>query len=85
LDDRLQRRRQPRRERRAVLGRLGDLGAVRHLPIQASHVREELVIVHNVDIEGGRDAEKDDFDYAFDFKQVFRPLKGGSTFTRDVS
>jgi predicted amidohydrolase len=53
--------------------------------IQASHVREELVIVHNVDIEGGRDAEKDDFDYAFDFKQVFRPLEGGSTFTRDVS
>ena len=53
--------------------------------IQASRVREELVIVHNVDIEGARDAEKDDFDYAFDFKQVFRPLEGGSTFTRDVS
>ncbi|HVF76917.1 MAG TPA: carbon-nitrogen hydrolase family protein [Solirubrobacteraceae bacterium] len=53
--------------------------------IQASHVREELVIVHNVDIEGALEAEKDDFDYAFDFKQVFRPLEGGSTFTRDVS
>ena len=53
--------------------------------IQASHVREELVIVHNVDIEGARDAEKDDFDYAFDFKQVFRPVDGGRTFTRDVS
>ena len=53
--------------------------------IQASHVEEELVIVHNVDIEGGRDAEKDDFDYAFDFKQVFRPLESGRTFTRDVS
>ena len=53
--------------------------------IEASHVREELLIVHNVDIEGARDAEKDDFDYAFDFKQVFRPLDGGSTFTRDLS
>ncbi len=53
--------------------------------IQASHVREELLIVHNVDIEGALETEKDDFDYAFDFKQVFRPLEGGSTFTRDVS
>jgi len=53
--------------------------------IQASHVREELVVVHNVDIEGARDSEKDDFDYAFDFKQVFRPLEGGKTFSRDLS
>ncbi len=52
--------------------------------IQGSHVNEELLIVHNVDVEGARDAEKDDFDYAFDFKQVFRPLEGGKTFTRDV-
>ena len=52
--------------------------------IQASHANEELVIVHNVDIEGATDSEKDDFDYAFDFKQVYRPMEGG-TFTRDVS
>jgi predicted amidohydrolase len=52
--------------------------------IQASHVNEELVIVHNVDIAGARDAEKDDFDYAFDFKQIYRPLEDGSTFTRDL-
>jgi len=53
--------------------------------IQASHSSEELVIVHNVDVEGARESEKDDFDYAFDFNQIYRPLKGGSTFTRDVS
>ncbi|HEV2059118.1 MAG TPA: carbon-nitrogen hydrolase family protein [Solirubrobacteraceae bacterium] len=52
--------------------------------IQASHVNEELVIVHNVDIDGGQDAEKDDFNYAFDFKQVYRPMRDGGTFTRDV-
>ena len=53
--------------------------------IQASRVNEELVIVHNVDIEGAQESERDDFDYAFDFKQIYRPLEGGSTFTRDVS
>jgi len=53
--------------------------------IQASHVSEELVIVHNLDIEGAQESEKDDFDYAFDFEQIYRPLEGGSTFTRDVS
>ena len=53
--------------------------------IQASRVNEELVIVHNVDIEGAQGSEKDDFDYAFDFKQIYRPLEDGSTFTRDLS
>ena len=52
--------------------------------IQASHVNEELVIVHNVDVEGATDSEKDDFDYAFDFKEIYRQMEGG-TFTRDVS
>jgi predicted amidohydrolase len=52
--------------------------------IQASHVNEELVIVHNVDITGARAAEKDDFDYAFDFKQIYRPLEDSRTFTRDL-
>jgi hypothetical protein len=51
--------------------------------IQASHVNEELVIVHNLDIEAARDFESDDFDYAFDFRQIYRPLDG-STFTRDL-
>lgn len=52
--------------------------------IQASHVNEELVIVHNVDLESAQDSEKNDFDYAFDFKQVYRPMRDGTTFTRDV-
>lgn len=52
--------------------------------IQASHVNEELVIVHNVDVEGATESEKDDFDYAFDFKEIYRPMEGGS-FTRDVT
>lgn len=52
--------------------------------IQASHVNEELVIVHNVDIEGTQDSEKEDFDYGFDFRQIYRRLEGGSTFTRQV-
>ena len=53
--------------------------------IQASHVNEELVIVHNVDIEGTQESEKDDFDYAFDFKQIYRPVNDGGTFTRDLT
>ena len=52
--------------------------------IQASHVNEELVIVHNVDLRGAQESEKDDFDYAFDFKQVYRPMQDGSTFTRQA-
>ncbi|MCP9490600.1 MAG: carbon-nitrogen hydrolase family protein [Solirubrobacteraceae bacterium MAG38_C4-C5] len=56
-----------------------------HCLIQASRENEELVIVHNVDIEGAQDSEKDDFDYAFDFKQIYRPLGEGGTFTRDMS
>ncbi|MHA6780486.1 carbon-nitrogen hydrolase family protein [Pseudonocardia saturnea] len=52
--------------------------------IQASHVREELVIVHNLDLVGAQDLEKDDFDYSFDFTQIYRPLRDGSTFVRDL-
>jgi len=53
--------------------------------VQASHVNEELVIVHNVDVEGATESEKDDFDYGFDFKQIYRPMEGGETFSRDMS
>ncbi len=52
--------------------------------IQASHVNEEIVIVHNVDVEGATESEKADFDYGFDFRQIYRPMEGAS-FTRDVS
>ena len=53
--------------------------------IQASRVSEELVIVHNVDVQGAQESEKDDFDYAMDFKEVYRPLGDSKTFTRDLS
>jgi len=43
------------------------------------------VIVHNVDIAGAQESEKDDFDYAFDSKQIYGPLGDGSTFTRNLS
>jgi predicted amidohydrolase len=52
--------------------------------VQASRFNEELVIVHNLDVEGTRAAELDDFNYAFDFKQIYRPLEGSRTFTRRV-
>ncbi|MBA2349481.1 MAG: carbon-nitrogen hydrolase family protein [Solirubrobacterales bacterium] len=53
--------------------------------IQASRTSEELVIVHNVDVRGEQDEEHDDFDYGFDFKEIYRPMGDGSTFTRDLS
>lgn len=53
--------------------------------IQASRTSEELLVVHNVDIQGAQESEKDDFDYAFDFKQIYRPMQDGSTFTRDLT
>jgi predicted amidohydrolase len=52
--------------------------------IQASHFNEELVVVHNVDVESARRQEKDDFDYAFDFSEVYRPMDDGFGFTRRV-
>jgi len=52
--------------------------------LQASRTREELLIVHNLDIAGARDAEQDDFDYAVDFKEIYRPLGESRGFSRDV-
>ena len=45
--------------------------------VQASHFNEELLVVHNLDIRGGRQQELDDFDYEFDFRQVYRPMGDG--------
>jgi len=52
--------------------------------IEASHFNEELVIVHNMDFQGALETEKSDFDYEFDFRQVYRPMADGHSFTRDV-
>jgi predicted amidohydrolase len=50
--------------------------------IQASHSDEQLLIVHNVDIKGQRELELDDFNYAVDFKQIYRDVDGKRNFTR---
>jgi predicted amidohydrolase len=52
--------------------------------IQASHFNEELLVVHNIDVAGARRQEKDDFDYAFDFSEVYRPMEGGLGYTRRI-
>lgn len=50
--------------------------------LQASNIHEELLIIHNVDITGQKALEKDDFNYAFDFSSVYRPIEGKRAFTR---
>jgi hypothetical protein len=52
--------------------------------IQASHLNEELLIVHNIDTAAARRQEKDDFDYAFDFSEVYRPMDNGYGYTREI-
>ncbi len=52
--------------------------------LQASRVNEELLIVHNLDILGARSAEQGDFDYTFDFNEIYRPMGDGQSFTRVV-
>ena len=50
--------------------------------LQASHIHEELLVIHNINIKGQRQFEKDDFDYAMDFDSIYRPVHGKRTFTR---
>lgn len=50
--------------------------------IQASHFNEELLIVHNLDVKGTRVAEQNDFNYAMDFREIYRPLSGSRGYTR---
>jgi len=50
--------------------------------IQASRFNEELLIIHNVDIQGQRQLERDEFNYALDFGQVYRPIEGKRAFVR---
>jgi predicted amidohydrolase len=46
--------------------------------VQASHFVDELLVVHNVDLKGARQFELADFDYEFDFRQVYRNMEDGS-------
>ena len=50
--------------------------------LQASRFNEELLIVHNVDLLGQRESEKDDFNYRLDFTEIYRPIHGKRTFSR---
>jgi len=50
--------------------------------VQASRHNEELVIVHHIDLQEAQESEKDDFDYAFDFREIYRPMEEGKTFPR---
>jgi predicted amidohydrolase len=52
--------------------------------VQASNFYEELVIVHGIDLEAGRQLELDDFDYAIDFHEIYRPMSDGRLYTRSV-
>ena len=52
--------------------------------LQGSRTHEELLIVHNLDIAGARDDEQDDFDYAVDFKEIYRPLGESRGFSRQA-
>ena len=40
--------------------------------------------MHNLDIKGARAAEQDDFDYAVDFEEIYRPLENSRGFTREL-
>lgn len=46
--------------------------------VQASHFHDELLVVHNLDLPGARKYELADFDYEFDFREVFRPMEEGA-------
>jgi predicted amidohydrolase len=52
--------------------------------IQASHFNEELILVRNLDIAGASRQEKDDFNYAFDFSEIYRPMDDGRGYTRHI-
>lgn len=52
--------------------------------VRASNVDDELIVVHNLDIKGARENEQESFDYAIDFKEIYRPLGDSRGFTRKV-
>lgn len=52
--------------------------------VQASHFNEELLIVHNLDIQRERQVELVDFDYGIDFRTIYKPMGEGHIFSRKV-
>ncbi len=43
--------------------------------LQASNVKQELLLIRNLDITGQRLIEHDDFNYRIDFQSVYRPME----------
>lgn len=50
--------------------------------VRGSHVEDELLIVHNLDVRGAREDEHESFNYAIDFREIYRPLGDSRAFTR---
>ncbi|MGI9577286.1 MAG: carbon-nitrogen hydrolase family protein [Microthrixaceae bacterium] len=46
--------------------------------VRASHFSDELLVVRNLDLAGGRRLELDDFNYEFDFREVYRRMDHGT-------
>lgn len=49
---------------------------------EGSNNKEELIVVHNVDIQGQVEYEHDDFYYFDDFIRIYDSIEGLRTFTR---
>ncbi len=45
------------------------------LLVQASNIKEELILVRNLDIHGQREREQDTFNYRIDFHEFYRPMR----------
>jgi len=50
--------------------------------LQAGHKDDELLLIHNVDIKGEVEFEKNDFDYTEDFDLIYKIINGKRCFTR---
>jgi len=50
--------------------------------LQASRNNDELLVIHNVDIHGQREIERDHFNYSLDFSAIYQRVHGKRTFTR---
>lgn len=50
--------------------------------LQGSHTSDELLIVHNVDIKGEVEFEKNDFNYSIDFNEIYDIKNSKRSFTR---
>lgn len=52
--------------------------------VQGSNFREELIVVHNLDIRGARQYELADFDYEFDFRSVYQSVGAEGVDQEDI-